>query len=118
MRCAVALLKISSFPSIRLSLKLISELEKSPKQSQRALSNHCGVSLGSINNCLTTLIKKGYVKTYNFRNNKNKLVYAYVLTPSGIKIKKDLMLAFLESKKVEYDALHEEIKSLEDDLKT
>lgn len=99
-----------------LAIKLCRELEKTPKQSQRALSQNCGVSLGSIHYCLNALIEKGYVKAANFKNAKNKLAYAYILTPPGIALKKELTLAFLKRKQVEYAALRKEIAELEEDL--
>ncbi|MEE2746395.1 MAG: MarR family EPS-associated transcriptional regulator [Pseudomonadota bacterium] len=91
-------------------------LEKAPKQSQRALSKRCGVSLGSVHYCLNALIQKGYVKAKNFRNAQNKLAYAYILTPSGITLKKELTLAFLRRKQADYQALQLEINALEEDL--
>ena len=91
-------------------------LEKKPEQSQRALSERCGVSLGSIHYCLNALIEKGYVKAQNFKNAQNKLAYAYILTPAGINLKKELTIAFLRRKQEEYEALQEEIKALEEDL--
>ena len=99
-----------------LSIKIIRELEKAPKQSQRALSKRCGVSLGSIHYCINALVEKGYVKARNFKNAQNKLAYAYILTPSGMNLKKELTLAFLKRKQAEYEALQKEIKSLEEDL--
>ena len=102
--------------NVELSIKLIRALEKAPEQSQRDLSENCGVSLGSIHYCLSALIKKGYVKAQNFKNAQNKLAYAYILTPSGINLKKELTLAFLKRKQDEYEALQKEIKVLEDDL--
>ena len=92
------------------------ELENSPEQSQRALSELCGVSLGSIHYCINALVEKGYVKARNFKNAQNKLAYAYILTPSGINLKKELTLAFLKRKQAEYEALQKEIKALEEDL--
>ena len=100
-----------------LSIKLFRELEKSPKQSQRALSKSCGVSLGSIHYCLNALIEKGYVKVRNFKNAQNKLAYTYILTPSGLSLKKELTFAFLKRKQNEYEALQKEIAALEEDLK-
>jgi len=99
-----------------LSIKLIRALEKAPEQSQRALSERCGVSLGSIHYCLNALIEKGYVKAQNFKNAQNKLAYAYILTPSGINLKKELTIAFLRRKQAEYEVLQQEIKALEKDL--
>ena len=100
-----------------LSIKIIRELEKAPEQSQRALSKLCGVSLGSIHYCMNALVGRGYVKARNFKNAQNKLAYAYILTPSGINLKKELTVAFLKRKQVEYDALQKEIEALEEDLK-
>ena len=91
-------------------------LEKAPEQSQRALSERCGVSLGSVHYCLNALIEKGYVKAQNFKNAQNKLAYAYILTPAGINLKKELTVAFLRRKQAEYEALQQEIKALEEDL--
>ena len=99
-----------------LSIKIIKELEKAPEQSQRALSESCGVSLGSIHYCLNALIEKGYVKAQNFKNAQNKLAYAYILTPSGMRLKKRLTIAFLKRKQAEYEVLQREIKALEKDL--
>ena len=95
-----------------LSMRLMKELEKAPEQSQRALSKSCGVSLGSVHYCLNALIEKGYVKAQNFKNAQNKLAYAYILTPSGINLKKELAIAFLRRKQAEYEALQQEITAL------
>jgi EPS-associated MarR family transcriptional regulator len=99
-----------------LSFQVIKALEKAPEQSQRALSERCGVSLGSIHYCLNALIEKGYVKAQNFKNAQNKLAYAYILMPAGINLKKELTIAFLRRKQAEYEALQQEIKALEEDL--
>jgi EPS-associated MarR family transcriptional regulator len=101
---------------VELSIKLIRALEKAPEQSQRDLSKKCGVSLGSIHYCLNALIKKGYVKAQNFKNAQNKIAYAYILTPSGLVLKKELAISFLKRKQVEYIALQKEIELLKDDL--
>ena len=99
-----------------LSIKLIRELEKAPKQSQRLLSQRCGVSLGSIHYCLNALMEKGYVKAKNFKNAQNKMAYAYILTPAGLNLKTELTLTFLKHKQAEYEALQIEIAELEKDL--
>ena len=99
-----------------LSFQVIKVLEKAPEQSQRALSERCGVSLGSVHYCLNALIEKGYVKAKNFRNAQNKLAYAYVLTPSGLNLKKELTVTFLKRKQAEYEALQKEITALKKEL--
>ena len=91
-------------------------LEKEPKQSQRALSQRCGVSLGSVHYCINALVEKGYVKAKGFKNAQNKLAYAYILTPSGLNLKKELAVAFLRRKQLEYEILQLEIKALKEDL--
>ena len=60
------------------------QLNRSPKSSQRELADNLGFSLGKLNYCLKALQKKGLVKINNFRNNKNKVNYIYLLTPKGI----------------------------------
>ena len=99
-----------------LTIKIIKELEKAPEQNQRGLSKTCGVSLGSIHYCINALVQKGCVKAKNFKNAQNKRAYAYLLTPLGISLKKELTLAFLKRKQAEYEALEKEIKALRDDI--
>jgi EPS-associated MarR family transcriptional regulator len=70
------------------------------------------VSLGGVNYCLNALITKGSVKMQNFRNNQNKWVYAYLLTPQGLAEKTALTGAFLKRKMQEYQLLKEEIEAL------
>ena len=109
-------LKIFILMNFDLSIKIIREIQREPAQSQRALSKRCGVSLGSIHYSINALMKKGYVKAKNFRNAQNKLAYAYILTPSGINLKKELTVAFLKRRQAEYVLLKNEIKALEEDL--
>ena len=102
--------------NLDLSIKIIKEIQKKPGQSQRRLSKICGVSLGSVHYCIKELAEKGYVKSKNFRNAQNKLAYTYILTPSGINLKKELTISFLKQKQLEYKVLKDEIKKLEEDL--
>ena len=87
-------------------------LEQDPNLSQRALADATGISLGLVNYCLRGLIEKGHVKVRNFRNARNKLAYAYVLTPSGIAARLALTQRFLKRRMAEYEALHREIEEL------
>ena len=81
------------------------------------LSNDLGVSLGKINYCLKSLIGKGFIKVNNFRNNKNKVQYSYLLTPKGIEEKSKRTLDFIRIKTQEYDTLKQEIESLKQEAK-
>ena len=68
--------------------------------------------MGGVNYCLNALISTGSVKIQNFRNNQNKWVYAYLLTPQGLAEKTALTGAFLKRKMQEYQSLKEEIETL------
>ncbi len=95
-----------------LQFRVLRLLESNPHLTQRELSKSLGVSLGGINYCLNALISKGSVKIQNFRNNQNKWVYAYLLTPQGLAEKTALTGAFLKRKMQEYQSLKEEIEAL------
>jgi EPS-associated MarR family transcriptional regulator len=98
--------------SAELQFRVLRLLETNPHLSQRELSKSLGVSLGGVNYSLNALIAKGAVKLENFKNNKNKWVYAYLLTPQGIIEKTALTGAFLKRKIQEYGQLRQEIESL------
>ena len=97
--------------------QILKSLEQDPNFTQRQLSNDLGVSLGKINYCLKSLIEKGFIKVNNFRNNKNKIQYSYLLTPTGIEEKAKLTLDFIRIKTQEYDTLKQEIESLKQEAK-
>lgn len=84
-----------------------------PHLSQRQLASSIGVSLGNANYCLRALIAKGFVKAENYRKNRNKLAYLYILTPAGVVAKAELTREFLARKVCEYEALRAEIEGLE-----
>ena len=88
-------------------------LEENPELTQREIADQLGLSLGGVNYCLRALIDKGFVKIQNFQDNKNKLAYAYLLTPKGIYEKSKLAANFLKRKMKEYEALKSEIEALQ-----
>jgi len=92
--------------------KILKLVEGNPAISQRELASQLGISLGKVNFCLKALIEKGLLKATNFRNNKNKLAYMYLLTPSGIEEKASITLRFLKYKIHEYEVLQAEIEEL------
>ena len=65
-------------------LNVLRKLQVNPKDSQRKLATKLGFSLGKLNYCILALKNKGLIKVKNFSQNKNKLGYAYLLTPKGI----------------------------------
>ncbi len=102
--------------SSELQFKVLRLLEANPHLSQRELSKSLGVSLGGVNYCLNALVSKGAVKVENFKNNKNKWSYAYLLTPQGLAQKSALTGAFLKIKLREYQELKEEIEALSKEI--
>jgi EPS-associated MarR family transcriptional regulator len=95
-----------------IRLGILRLLEERPEISQRELARELGLSLGKANYCLRALIEKGWVKARNFRDSGNKLAYAYVLTPSGMRAKASATLDFLARKQRDFAALEAEIESL------
>ena len=92
--------------------KILKLVEANPEVSQRELARELGISLGKANYCLKALIDVGLVKAHNFRNNKNKLAYMYLLTPTGIEEKASITMRFLKHKIQEREALLQEIEEL------
>ena len=99
-------------------LKVLRHIEENPEITQRELAQELGVSLGKVNYCLKALIQKGWVKANNFKNNKNKAAYAYLLTPKGIERKAQITVTYLKKKVQEYEVLKQEIAQLESELKS
>ena len=97
--------------------RLLKLLEARPELSQRDLARELGTSLGKVNYCLNALIDKGLVKVRNFRNSRNKLGYAYLLTPRGIDSKATIAVHFLKRKMAEYEILKAEIDQLKHEVR-
>lgn len=92
--------------------KILKLIESNPELSQRELAKALGISLGKANFCLKALVNVGLLKVTNFKNNKNKLAYMYLLTPSGIEEKASITMRFLKYKMNEHETLLNEIEDL------
>ena len=92
-------------------LHVLRTIQKKSEYTQRELAQKLDLSLGKINYCLKALRKKGYIKIKNFNNQKNKLAYAYFLTPKGIAKKTYLTINFMKLKMKEYDELNKEFNN-------
>jgi EPS-associated MarR family transcriptional regulator len=97
-------------------LAVLRLLEQRPDMSQRELSETLGLSLGKTHYVLHSLLDRGLVKAGNFRRSGNKLAYAYVLTPTGLREKLHLTRAFLSRKEAEFEQLRHTIAFLRDEL--
>ena len=91
-------------------LDILRSINDNPKTSQRELAKKLGFSLGKLNYCLKSLKDKGLIKFSNFKKNKNKLNYIYILTPKGISEKTKLTLNFMQRKALEYEELKKDLK--------
>ena len=94
-------------------LKVFHLVYTNSQLTSRELAEKVGISNGSAYYLLTSLIEKGFLKLSNFKDSSQKIKYAYLLTPKGIREKSLMTTKFLERKKQEYKALKEEIDSLE-----
>jgi EPS-associated MarR family transcriptional regulator len=97
-------------------LAVLRLLELRPDMSQRELSEALGLSLGKTHYVLHSLLDRGLVKAGNFRRSGNKLAYAYVLTPTGLREKLRLTRAFLRRKEAEFEQLRHTIAALKSEL--
>ena len=93
--------------------RILKLLEANPQASQREIASELGISLGKVNYCLKALIEKGFVKANNFRQNEQKRVYLYLLTPKGIEAKAKVTIRFLKRKLSEYESLKRELAELQ-----
>ena len=99
-----------------VSFRVLRVLHDTPDLSQRQIASATGVSVGAVNYCLHALAQKGQIKVRNFQSSRNKLRYAYILTPRGMAEKTRLTGTFLKRKVAEYQALKAEIALLETEL--
>jgi len=99
-----------------LRYKLLRALCDNPNLTQREMAQLMGFSLGKVNFCIKALLEVGFIKAGNFKNSKNKVAYAYILTAKGIEEKADVTSRFLRRKVEEYARLEREIELMKDEL--
>ena len=99
-------------PDTARTLEAMRLLAEQPELSQRELSRALGLSLGKTHYVLHARLDKGLVKIQNFRRNDNKLAYAYLLTPKGVKEKLRMTRSFLARKEAEFVHLQSTIAQL------
>ena len=112
----MSLTKNQNKAKTEMEFKVLRSLYSNPGFTQRKLSSHLGVSLGSVNFCINALIDKGLLKVRRFKNSSTKQKYLYLLTPEGVLEKSRLTFSFLEKRHAEYLRLQNEIESLKSEL--
>ena len=99
-------------------LRILKIIEADPEISQRQLAEVLGVSLGKTNYLIKALLVKGHIKAGNFMRAENKIKYAYLLTPEGIRAKLELTRNYLARKEQEYITMKAEIEAMRNELAT
>jgi len=94
-------------------MRVFQIINEKPQMTTREIAQKVGISNGSAYYLLTSLIDMGFVKLSNFKNSSQKVKYSYLLTPKGIREKSLITSKFLTRKKQEFEALKEEIDTLE-----
>ena len=96
-------------------LRVFQLINENPRLTSRELAKKVRISNGSAYYLLISLIDNGFLKLSNFKGNSQKLKYAYLLTPKGVREKSLITTKFLKRKKFEYELLKKEIAELEKD---
>ena len=91
-------------------LNVLRKIFSEPNVSQRKLASELNLSLGKLNYIVNSLKNKGLLKVKNFKNNKKKLNYIYLLTPTGIAYKTKLTINYMKKLSIEYEALKKDLK--------
>jgi len=94
-------------------LRVLQILGSDSQITSREIAQKVGISNGTAYYLLISLIEKGFVKYENYKKSSQKMQYIYLLTPKGIREKSLLTQRFIVRKKIEYEALREEIAQLE-----
>ena len=95
-----------------LCYRVMRLLEATPQISQREIARELGISVGSTNNCLRTLVVRGWLKPCRVETGRNRAAYRYLLTPRGVKAKASQTIEVLREKTREYEALRSEIRQM------
>ena len=92
-------------------LNVLRKLFNDPNVSQRKLAGELNLSLGKLNYIVNSLRKKGLIKVKNFKKNKKKINYIYLLTPNGISYKTKLTINYMKKLSNEYETLKKDLNS-------
>jgi DNA-binding MarR family transcriptional regulator len=88
------------------TLKILEEIEKSSRLSQRYLAEHLSISLGLVNSFLKQLAQKEFYKVTTLPKNRIK----YMLTPKGVVEKNRLTYAYIQFSYQFYGDARQKIK--------
>ena len=106
----------SAIKIVEIVYKALKVLRANAQLSERQVASALDFSLGKGHYVLKSLMDVRWVTLTNFRDSKNKLAYAYVLTPAGIAEKAATVVRFLARKQPEYFGLQAEIEALRSEV--
>jgi EPS-associated MarR family transcriptional regulator len=95
-------------------LRVMQLINQNPIITSREVAQKVEISNGSAYYLLTSLIDLGFVRMESFKQYSEKVKYSYILTPKGIREKSRLTNKFLIRKKLEFEALRQEINFFEE----
>ena len=99
-----------------IEYKLIKELEKNPRHTQRSLAQKLNISLGKVNYIISGLIEKGIIKAKKLKNDPDKIRWQYILTPRGMKEKLRITHIYLKNRIQEFEQIQNEIIELKKEV--
>jgi DNA-binding Lrp family transcriptional regulator len=88
-------------------LKLLEEVAKDSRITQRSLATKLGIALGLTNIYLRRLVRKGYIKCVNVQSNR----ITYLITPRGIAEKARLTYEFMDYSLHLYGEVRQHLRS-------
>ena len=99
-----------------IEYKLIKEIEKNPRHTQRSLAQKLNISLGKVNYVISGLIEKGIIKAKKLKNDPDKIRWQYILTPQGMKEKLIITHIYLKKRIQEFEQIQNEIIELKKEV--
>jgi EPS-associated MarR family transcriptional regulator len=99
-----------------IEYKLIKEIEKNPRHTQRSLAQKLNISLGKVNYIISGLIEKGIIRAKKLKNDPDKIRWQYILTPRGMKEKLRITHLYLKRRIQEFEQIQNEIIELKKEV--
>lgn len=103
-----------STKNLEIRLKLMNELEKNSKQSQRTISKELNIALGLANSLIKRFVSKGFLKLSQAPMKR----YFYYLTPKGLVEKTKLTSEYFKSSFEFYNKIRTEYEKEFNKIKT
>ena len=82
---------------------ILDAIDRYEPQSQRALANLCGMSLGKTNYAVKKLMQKGLIEVLKAKKKSTRRRNRYVLTAKGMKDKAQMTTPFLKARMREFE---------------